>query len=62
MFGREDIEKVFDHLKKEYGTLSDWEQFVRDAHLGIARSDAGAALGEIDKRVVEVIERYKPSS
>ena len=62
MFGKADIEKLLAHLRTEYRTLAEWEQLLRDAHLGIARSDANVSLGDIDPRVIELIERYKPGS
>ena len=62
MFGKEDIEKLFDQLKKEHGTSPDWEQLIRDAHLGIARSDAAVDLGDIDSRVIALIGKNKPGS
>ncbi len=62
MFGKEDIEKLFDQLKKENATSSDWEELIREAHLGIARSDAGVDLGDIDKRVIALIEQHKPGT
>ena len=32
----------------------------RSAHLGVARSDAGVALGDIDARVAPLIEKHNP--
>ena len=58
MFSKEQIEGLFDELKREYGMEPDWEIIVRHAHLGVAYSDANAELKEIDPRVVAVIEKH----
>ena len=59
MFSKDQIETLFDELKREYSMESDWEQLVRDAHLGIARSDAGVSLGQIDQRAATAIEKHR---
>ena len=62
LFTKEEIETLFDELRRNWARTPDWEKLNRDAHLGIARSDAGASLGEIDPQVVALIEKYKPKS
>ena len=56
MFDKPALDKLFDDLKGKYGNDPEWETIMRDAHLGIARSDAGVDLGSIDARVVAVIK------
>ena len=63
MFDRTSLDSLFDELKQNWEKSSDFEQLSRDAHLGIALSDAGSALGDnIDTRVVALIEKHKPSA
>ena len=59
MFDKEMLDKFFAELKSRYGNEPDWEQVLRDAHLGIARSDAEVDLGDIDPRVEEAIIRHR---
>jgi hypothetical protein len=58
MFNKEALDKFWDDLRGKYGSSSEWEQLLRDAHVGVARSDAGVDLGDIDKRVAEVIKSH----
>ena len=59
MFEPENLDKLWADLRGKYGNDPDWEQIVRDTHLGVARSDAGVDIGKIDKRVIEAIGRNK---
>ena len=59
VFSKEQIEGLFDELKRDYGMEPDWEIIVRQAHLGVAYSDANAELKDIDPRVVAVIEKHR---
>ncbi len=59
MFDREMLDKYFTELRDRYANEPDWEQLVRDSHLGIARSDASVDLGDIDGRIKELIEKHK---
>jgi hypothetical protein len=59
MFDKEMLDKLWADLRSKYGNEPDWEQILRDTHLGVARSDAGVDLGDIDKRVVEAIGMHK---
>jgi hypothetical protein len=61
MFEKEALDKLFDDLKGHYGDHKDWEEILRQAHLGVAYSDADVSLAEkeIDPRVVEVIDRHR---
>ncbi len=59
MFNKEQLEQLFGELKKDHGMEPDWELLVRDAHLGVAYSDANAPLTNIDPRVVAAIEKHR---
>ena len=60
MFGKQQIDALFDELSREWRGKPEFEQLTRDVHVGIARSDAGRPLGDIDPRVVALIEHHKP--
>ena len=59
MFDKQALDALFEELSDEYELEPDWEEIQRAAHLGVARSDAGVALGDIDARVLPLIEKYK---
>ena len=59
MFDREMLDRYFTELRDQYANDPDWEQLVRDSHLGIARSDASVDLGDIDGRIKGLIEKHK---
>ena len=59
MFDKEMLDALWADLQGKYGNDADWEQILRDTHLGVARSDAGVDLGTIDSRVVEAIQRHQ---
>ena len=60
MFDRISLDKLFDQLRDEYELEQDWEDIQRDAHLAVARHDAGMPLGEIDSRVEVLVKQYSP--
>ena len=59
MFNKEQLDVLLGELKSKYGNEPEWEQILKDAHLGIARSDADVDLGEIDSRVIEIIKSHQ---
>jgi hypothetical protein len=59
MFDKQALDAMFDELRDQYELEPDWEEIQRAAHLGVARSDAGVPLGELDGRVVPMIEKYQ---
>ena len=61
MFSKEMLDKFFGELKGKYGSDPDWEHILKDAHLGIARSDAEVDLGNIDSRAKEAIIKHQGS-
>jgi hypothetical protein len=61
MFGKEEVESILNQLKQDWGSDPSYEQLLRDMFLGIARTDGGVALGNLDPRVVSIIQqRQKP--
>ena len=60
MFDKTALEALLEELRDEYELESDWEEIQRSAHLGVARSDAGVELGDIDARVAPLIEKHNP--
>ena len=58
MFNKQSLDNMFDELRDEYELEPDWEDIQRAAHLGVARSDAGVALGDLDSRVIPYIEKH----
>ena len=59
MFNKEMLDTLIADLRSKYGNDPDWEQILKDTHLGVARSDAEVDLGDIDKRVMEAIGRHR---
>ena len=62
MFKKGNIDALFGELNTVYKEDPDSEQLHRDAHLAIALFDSGRPLSEtIDPRVVNLVEKHKPS-
>jgi hypothetical protein len=57
MFGKEEVESIVNQLRQEWGTDPNWEQLLRDVYLGMARADSGQALGNLDPRVITIIQQ-----
>ncbi len=60
MFDRNSLDNLFDELRDEYELEPEWEDIQRDAHLAVARHDAGMPLGEIDSRVEGLVKKHSP--
>ena len=61
MFDKVRLDALFAELDNEWRGTADFDRLTRDAHLGIALSDAGRSLEErIDPRVIDLIDRHKP--
>ena len=60
MFNKQSLDSLFDELRDEYELEPDWEEIQRDAHLAVARVDAGVPVGNVDSRVVPFIDRHNP--
>jgi hypothetical protein len=59
MLGKEGVESILSELKQKWGSDPNWEQPLRDVYLGIARADAGVALGGLDSRVISLIQQHQ---
>ena len=44
----------------KYELEPDWEAIQTDAHLAVARQDAGMPLGEVDARVSALVNKHSP--
>jgi hypothetical protein len=61
MFEKDHLDALFAELDSEWRGSVDFDQLTRDAHLGIALSDAGRPLEDrIDPRVIALIDKHKP--
>ena len=61
MFDRVSLDNLFDELRDEYELEPDWDDIQQDAHLAVARHDAGVELGsDIDSRVGELVKKHSP--
>jgi hypothetical protein len=59
MFSKEEVESILNQLRQEWGTDPNWEQLLRDVYLGMARADGGVALGNLDPRVITIIQQHQ---
>jgi hypothetical protein len=59
MFSKQEVEAILKQLKQEWGSDPNWEQLLRDVYLGMARADAGMALGNLDQRVIAILQQYQ---
>jgi len=62
MLGREEVESILHQLRQEWGSDPNWEQLLRDVYLGIARADGGVSLGDLDPRVISIIQQHQKQS
>ena len=61
MFREQHVDSLFDELNREWKGKPEYEDLVKDAHLGIALFDAGRPLvDELSPVVVALIEKHKP--
>ncbi len=61
MFEKAHLDALFAELDSEWRGAAEFDQLTRDAHLGIALSDAGRPLEDrIDPRVIALIDKHKP--
>jgi hypothetical protein len=62
MFQKENIDALFNELKRDYDDKDESEQLHRDAHLAIAYHDADRSLPEAtDPVVLDLMNRHKPA-
>ena len=63
MFEKTHIEALFGELERQWLGSPEFERLTRDAHLGIALSDAGRPLNDrIDPKIVALIEKHRPKA
>ncbi len=62
MFGKEEVESILNQLKQDWGNDPNYEQLLRDMFLGIARADGGVGLGDLDPRVIGIIQQHLKQS
>ena len=61
MFRKQHLDPLYDELKRDWQGKTEYEQLLRDTHLGVAQVDAGRPLGdEIHPAVVALIEKHSP--
>jgi hypothetical protein len=59
MFSKAQVDSILNQLTQEWHTDPSWEQLLRDVYVGMARGDAGVALGGLDPRVIKIIQEYQ---
>lgn len=59
MFAKEEVESILNQLKEQWGSNPNYELLLRDVYLGMARADAGTALGNLDPRAIALIEQQR---
>jgi hypothetical protein len=59
MFRKQHLDALYEELNKQWKGKPEYDQLLRDTHLGIAYSDADRPLDDIDPRVVALIEKHK---
>ena len=63
MFQKDTLDTLFAELEISYGQSSEYEQLLRETHLGIALSDAGRDFdGQVDQRVSSLIKKHQDNS
>lgn len=60
MYDKESLDALFNELRDSYELEPEWEDIQRDAHLGVARVDAGVEIGGIDPRVAAAVTKHNP--
>ena len=60
MFRKQQLDAFYEEFHGAWKGKPDYERLIRDAHLGIAYSDAGRSLDGIDPRITALIEKHKP--
>ena len=63
MFEQAHLDALFGELERQWLGSPEFERLSRDAHLGIALSDAGRPLKDrIDPKIVAMIEKHRPKA
>lgn len=61
MFKKPELEQLKNDFEDQWRGSSEYEDLVRDLHLGIAYHDAGQSMKNIDPRAVALIEKHAPA-
>jgi len=59
MFSKAQVGAILTQLTQELHTDPQWEQLLRDVYVGMARADAGVPLGNLDPRVIAIIQQHQ---
>lgn len=60
MINKNALDALFKELDEGYAGTPEYDQLLRDAHLGVALSDAGRELaGQVDARIAVLIEKHR---
>ena len=51
---------MYHEIRDQYELQPDWEAIQTDAHLAVARQDAGMPLGDVDARVSALVNKHSP--
>ena len=60
IFQKDTLDALFAELETRYGRATEYNQLLRDAHLGIALSDADREFErQVDQRVATLINKHR---
>ena len=60
MFEKDALDALFGELEESYSQTPEYDQLLRDTHLGIALSDAKREFnGQVDHRVATLIQKHR---
>ena len=60
MFDKDALDALFKELEDGYVQTPEYDSLLRDAHLGIALSDAGREFeGQVDGRIAALIVKHR---
>ncbi|MYF79128.1 MAG: hypothetical protein F4180_04390 [Chloroflexi bacterium] len=63
MFQKDTLAALFAELEINYGQTTEYDQLLRETHLGIALSDADRDFdGQVDQRVSSLIKKHRDDS
>ncbi len=62
MFQKQHLDAFYEELNRNHEGKPWYDRIIRDAHLGIALSDAGRPLDSVVAEVVALIEKHRPSA
>ena len=62
MFKKEQLDPLLDELKAQWHGTPDFENIIRDVHIGVAYFDGGKSLDGLDSRATALIEKHAPTA